>query len=340
MPPASHDYALAAAAAAVSTAACWALFGLLTLTDLVMVYLAGALPVALRGRRGPSLAVAAGSVLAFDFFFVPPRFTFHVDHPQYLVTFAVMFLVVLLTSHLAARGRAEHEAAQSAEFVARTERQRSALLSAVSHDLRTPLAAITGSATALLAASPAPAAKPLLEDIRDEAGRLARLVHNLLETSRLESGAALRKEPHSLEEVVGAALQRCEALLAGRPVEADLPENLPLVELDPVLMELVFVNLLENAARHAPEGPVSVVARERMDSIEVSVSDRGPGVPEADRERVFEKFYRAGPAQGGAGLGLAICRAVVTAHGGSVRAEARPGGGAAFILTLPRRGRA
>lgn len=327
-----RDYALAVAAAALCTAAGLALFPALTLTDFAMVYLLGTSAVALRGARGPALLSSALSVLCFDYFFVPPRFTFHVEHPQHVVTFVVMLAVALLISHLAVRARRQAEAAKRAEVVAETERLRSSLLSAVSHELRTPLTAIIGSADALLRA---PAAG-LLENIRDEAQRLARLVHNLIETTRLESGAALRKEPHALEEVVGTALERCDKVLAGRRVETDFPDNLPLVPLDPLLVELVFVNLFENAARHAPGAALDVSARERRDAVEVAVADEGPGLAAGDKERVFEKFYRAGTTPGGAGLGLAICKAVVEAHGGTIRAEDRPGGGAVFRLTLPR----
>ncbi|UPT75311.1 MAG: DUF4118 domain-containing protein [Elusimicrobiota bacterium] len=328
------EYALAAGAVAACTAAGFAVHGALTVTDLVMVYLLGTLFVALRGRRGPALFASVAGVLSFDFFFVPPRYTFHVEHPQYVVTFLVMFAVALLISHLAVRVRLQAEAAKRAEVVAETEKLRSSLLSAVSHELRTPLTAIMGSASTLLAQA-GDGSRDLLTNIRDEAERLTRLVHNLIETTRLESGAALKKEPHALEEIVASALERTEKILAGRRLEADLPENLPLVPLDPVLMELVFVNLLENAARHAPEGAVDLVARERMDGVEISVADRGPGIKAEDLGRVFEKFYRASAAPG-AGLGLAICKAVVEAHGGTIRAEHRPGGGALFILTLPR----
>jgi len=330
-----QGYAVAAAVAALCTAACFALYPFLSLNDLVMVYLVGTLVVALRGRRGPALFSSFLGVLCFNFFFVPPRFTFHVEHSQFVVTFAVMFAVALIISHLAVRARTQAEAAKRAEVVAETERLRSSLLSAVSHELRTPLAAIIGSASTLLQA--AQPSRDLLVNIRDEAERLARLVHNLIETTRLESGAALKKEPYPIEDVIGTALERTERLLAGRKVEADLPENLPLVPVDPVLMELVFVNLIENAVRHAPEGPLDIVARERMDFLEVSVADRGPGLKPEELERVFEKFYRASAAPG-AGLGLAICKAVVTAHGGTIRAENRPGGGAVFLLTLPRGG--
>jgi two-component system sensor histidine kinase KdpD len=339
MSEAPREYGLTIAAAALCTAACYALAPVLSLADLVMVYLVGTLVVALRGRRGPALFSSLLGVLCFDFFFVPPRFTFHVEHPQYVVTFVVMFAVALVISHLAVRVRSQAEAAKRAEVVAETERLRSSLLSAVSHELRTPLAAIVGSASTLLRApeSAGETRRDLLENIRGEADRLTRLVHNLIETTRLESGASLKKELYPIEDVIGTALERVEKLLAGRRVETDLPENLPLVPLDPVLMELVFVNLLENAALHAPAGALDIVARERMDFVEVSVSDRGPGLKPEELERVFEKFYRASAAPG-AGLGLAICKAVVAAHGGAIRAENRHGGGAVFILTLPRGG--
>lgn len=338
MPEPLREYGLAAAATALCTAVCFALYAVLLPTDLVMVYLVGTLFVALRGRRGPAILSSLLGVLCFDFFFVPPRYTLHVEHQQYLVTFAAMFGVALIISHLAVRMRTQAEAAKRAEVVAETERLRSSLLSAVSHELRTPLAAIIGSASTLLQAPQSVAApsRDLLENIRGEAERLGRLVHNLIETTRLESGARLVKEPYPIEDVIGTALERVEKLLAGRHVETDVPENLPLVPVDPVLMELVFVNLIENAVRHAPDAPLDISARERMDVLEVSVADRGPGINREDLERVFDKFYRASAAPG-AGLGLAICKAVVEAHGGAIRAANRPGGGAVFILTLPRK---
>lgn len=333
-----QGYAVATGVAALCTAACFALFSVLSITDLVMVYLVGTLVVALRGRRGPALFSSLLGVLCFNFFFVPPRFTFHAEHPQYVVTFLVMFGVALIISHLAVSIRTQAEAAKRAEVVAETELLRSSLLSAVSHELRTPLAAIIGSASTLLqaASSGGASSRDLLVNIRDEADRLARLVHNLIETTRLESGATLKKELYPIEDVIGTALERTERLLAGRPVETAIPENLPLVPVDPVLMELVFVNLIENAVRHAPDAPLDISARERMDSIEISVADRGPGLKPEDLDRVFEKFYRASAAPG-AGLGLAICKAVIEAHNGTIRAENRPGGGAVFRLTLPRK---
>lgn len=328
-----REYGLALGVIALCTALCFAVFPFLALTDLVMVYLLGTLVVALRGWRGPAVFASILGVLCFDFFFVPPRFSFDVAHPQYVVTFLVMFAVALIISHLAIRVRAQGIAAE-------TERLRSSLLSAVSHELRTPLAAIIGSASSLLQAPSGGGSnwRELLENIRAEAERLARLVHNLIETTRLESGAVqLKKEPYPIEDVVGTALERLDKLLAGREVKTDLPEDLPLVPLDPVLMELVFVNLIENAVRHTPAGTaIELAARQREAFLDIAVSDRGPGLPAEDLERVFEKFYRATQAAGGAGLGLAICKAVVEAHGGVIRAVNRSGGGAEFRLTLPR----
>jgi two-component system sensor histidine kinase KdpD len=227
------------------------------------------------------------------------------------------------------------EDARAAHLSAETERLRSSLLSAVSHDLKTPLAAIIGSASELLREKTLkPEAASQVENVRDEAEKLARLVGNLLETTRLASGVSLRKEPHPLEEVLGSALESLSRQLGDRPVRADLPEDLPLVPLDAVLLEQVFVNLIENAVRHAPgAGPIEIRARAEKDFVAVEVADRGPGLPAGDLLRVFDKFYRGNP--GGAGLGLAIARAVVEAHRGTISAANREGGGAAFRFTLP-----
>jgi two-component system sensor histidine kinase KdpD len=232
------------------------------------------------------------------------------------------------------------ENAKQAQLDIEKERLRSSLLSSVSHDLRTPLAAIIGSASSLLQHSGTlhdKEARELLENIQSEGERLSRLVHNLIETTRLESGnVRLRKEAYSLEELVGAALDRLDKLLSGRKVTANLPEDLPLVPLDSVLMEQVFINLLENAARHTPPGsPIEVSARRQSGAVLVQVADRGPGLSPDELERVFEKFYHAKSASAGAGLGLAICRAVVDAHGGRIWAENRAVGGTAFCFTLP-----
>lgn len=230
--------------------------------------------------------------------------------------------------------------ARTAALRARTEEMRSSLLSAVSHDLRTPLAAITGAATTLSEGTSLPAAtrEELLGSITLEARRLERLVANLLDMTRLQSGAVkLKKEWVPLEEIIGSALTRLEERLRDREVKVTLAEDLPLAFVDPVLFEQVFVNLFENAAKYTPAGsPLEVRANAREGGMMIEVLDRGPGLPLNEPERVFEKFYRgANERVAGVGLGLAICRGIVDAHGGSISAANREEGGAAFRIALP-----
>ncbi len=233
------------------------------------------------------------------------------------------------------------EAARLADLRATEEELRSALLSAVSHDLRTPLAAITGAATTLLGGSQSleeAQRKELLETICEESERLERLVVNLLEVTRVEaSGLKLRREWVPVEELVGAALTRVERLVAGRAVEIRLDPELPLVLIDPVLFEQVLFNLLENAAKYTPSGtPVAICAQVHDGSVVLEIADRGPGLTPGTESRIFEKFFRVAPPEvSGAGLGLAIVRAIVQAHGGSVLAQTRPGGGSVFQVAIP-----
>ncbi|HJT23412.1 MAG TPA: ATP-binding protein, partial [bacterium] len=160
-----------------------------------------------------------------------------------------------------------------------------------------------------------------------------------LEMTRLSVGKVeLKKEIQPLEEVVGAALSQLEKKLEGRPVATDLPEDLPMLPLDSLLMEQVFINLLENAVKYTPDGSaIHISAHAKQTFLEVSVLDSGPGLQKGDEEKIFEKFYRGKTPseQGGVGLGLAICRAVVEAHGGRIWAENRQEGGASFRFTLP-----
>lgn len=235
-------------------------------------------------------------------------------------------------------------AVREAEVRMRTEQMRSSLLSAVSHDLRTPLASITGAASSLVDQGEkftAGTRRELAESIADEAERLSRLVSNLLEMTRLESGGAeLHSDWHSLEEIVGSTLHRLAKPLARHPVSVSIPGTLPLVRVDDVLIEQVLANLLENAAKYTPAGTaLEIDARTEAGAVVVEVRDRGPGFPEQDLSRVFEKFYR-GHAEGtrGAGLGLAIAQAIVNAHGGRIEALNRADGGAIVRFTLPAGG--
>ena len=231
------------------------------------------------------------------------------------------------------------DAAKAAALRARSEEMRSALLSAVSHDLRTPLAAITGAATTLLDRQAASGdQRELLVAVCEEAERMERLVANLLDMTRLEAGPIeVVREWVPLEEVVGAALGRLDRQLEGRRVELDLPPELPLISVDPVLLQQVFVNLVDNATKYTPPGtPISIAARPGAGAIEIDVADRGDGLAPGDETRLFEKFARGRSAVGhGVGLGLSICRGIVEVHGGAISASNRPGGGAQFRLSLP-----
>jgi two-component system sensor histidine kinase KdpD len=251
-----------------------------------------------------------------------------------LETFANQIALVIERAKLA-------EEAQRAQVQAETERMRNALLSAVSHDLRTPLTAITGAASSLLqepGSLPPASRQELLQAIYEEANRLDRLVKNLLDITRLEAGAVhLQKEWHPLEEIVGAALTRLEGRLRGRSVTTRFPPNLPLAPLDGVLIQQVVINLLENALKYSPPtAPIELSASATPEAIVFEIADRGPGLPHGDEQRIFDKFYRAGPArESGVGLGLTICRGIIEAHGGRIWAENRPSGGAVFRFTIP-----
>ncbi|NUQ64765.1 MAG: sensor histidine kinase KdpD [Pirellulales bacterium] len=223
-----------------------------------------------------------------------------------------------------------------------TEQLRSSLLSAVSHDLRTPLSVITGAGSTLLEQDDSldpQVRRELLASVLDEAERLNRLVANLLDMTRLEAGALqVRKQWQSMEEIIGAALGRVSRQLKDHSVITRLAPDLPFVLMDDLLIQQVLVNLLENAAKYAPHGsPIEVQADADDQSLTVSVADAGPGLPPGDLERVFEKFYRGGDprARPGAGLGLAICRGIVELHGGRIRAENRSVGGAIVRFSLP-----
>ena len=251
-----------------------------------------------------------------------------------LETFANQIAVAIERALLADEARA-------AQVRMETEHLRSSLLSSVSHDLRTPLATITGAVSTVLdngARLDDGTRRELLESVREEAERLNRLVHNLLEMTRLESGALqIRKDWHPLEEVVGAALSRLGKRLAGRRVTTKVPPDLPLVAIDDVLIEQVLVNLLDNAVKYTPPGSlINILATASDENVTVEVTDHGPGLPAGDERRVFDKFYRGGSTDGqGAGLGLAICEGIVRAHGGRIWAQHAPGGGASFLFTLP-----
>jgi two-component system sensor histidine kinase KdpD len=315
----------------------------LQLSELVMISLLPVIAISTQFGFGPSLFAAALSALAFDFFFIPPVFALAPSDLKSLITLLVMVIVATVISGLAERTRRQHQAAQMRDLQIETERLRNTLLSAVSHDLRTPLATIFGAGTELLedGADLAPAEREgLVQAIVEEAAHLDQLVTNMLNVARLDGGPiGIRKRPEPLDEVVEAALSRLRGRLADRPVRSRVPEEIPMVPIDAVLIQQVLVNLIENALRYTSEGtPLEIEASCDADQVVVEVRDRGPGIREEEAERLFERFYRGQPQSsrdGGVGLGLTICRAIIRAHGGTIALMNRDQGGAIARLTLP-----
>ncbi|CAB3751230.1 sensor histidine kinase [Paraburkholderia humisilvae] len=499
------SYAYAVAISVVTTAIASLLVDYIALANLIMLYLLGAIFAALRLGRGPGVLCSFLGVAAFDFFFVPPRFSFSVSDTQYLLTFAVMLVTSLTISHLTSSLRrqahtaivrerrtsamfamtrelgtalatdqiieistrhvaevfqaraaillpdsgekmrqkidnpnpavvltkteldldiaqwvydrqqpAGHgtntlpaaaalylplrapmrtrgvlallsphrgelavpeqrrmletfaaqialalervhyvEIAQDALVSMESERLRNALLSAISHDLRTPLTAIVGFASILAehdwgGSESARGTQELAGGIHDEALRMTRTMTNLLDMARLQDGSMrLNRQWSSLEEVIGSALAASRPLLAGRKVVAHVPPDLPLVRLDAVLVERLLENLVENVATYTPAGsPLTIdamtVVEDSRRYVKVNVEDRGPGLPAGMESRLFDKFTRGErqSTQPGMGLGLAICRAIVDAHEGKIGASSRVGTdgrklGACFWFILP-----
>jgi two-component system sensor histidine kinase KdpD len=234
------------------------------------------------------------------------------------------------------------EAAQEAGLQVETEKLRNVLLSAISHDFRTPLATIIGSASTLRDSDVAldeTRRRALLDTLMHEAGRMNTLVGNLLDLTRFSEGRIeLKRDWVAIDELIGAVLTRLHDLLERHPVSLNLPDDPPLVPGDEVMLEQVLSNLLENAARHTPAGTaIDIFATVSARELAVTVRDHGPGFPPGEETRVFEKFHQARPesAQSGFGLGLAICKAIVEAHGGTITARNAAGGGAEFRFTLP-----
>jgi len=233
------------------------------------------------------------------------------------------------------------EVAQATQLGMASERLRSSILSALSHDLRTPLTALVGLADSFFLVKP-PLPAPALENaqaIHEQAARLAGLVGNLLDMARLNAGnVTLRREWQPLEEVIGASIKLLGGALAEHPVRVAMAAELPLLEFDAVLIERVFCNLLENAAKYSPAGsPIEIAATREGEAVDICVCDRGKGFPATDTQGLFDMFVRGQQeaAGSGTGLGLAICRAIVEAHGGEIGIDNRPEGGACVHFTLP-----
>lgn len=335
-------YLWAVAAAALCTLAGLAMAPRFDIVNIAMVYLLAVVVVALRFSRGAAILSAVLCVAAFDFMFVPPQGAFTVNDVQYLLTFAIMLAVALVISGLLDRGRREADARAALAIEAETERIRSALLASISHDLRTPLAVLTGASSTLAEGGDrldAQQRNALAGSIYAQALQLSDQVDKVLQMTRLESGAiALERDWASLAEIAGSLLNRLSDRLSAHRLIVEIPADLPLLRVDASLIEQVLGNLLDNAARHTPPGTVVILRATRTgQELVVSVEDCGAGLAEGDVARLFAKFHRGASeaAGGGTGLGLAICRAIVNLHGGRMWVESNPGGGLAFRFALP-----
>jgi two-component system sensor histidine kinase KdpD len=234
--------------------------------------------------------------------------------------------------------------AKEATLQAETEALRNALLTSISHDLRTPLTRIIGAANALIendAEFSSPERQECHHIVLDEAQRMSDLTGKLLDMARLSSGKIiLHRDWNAIEEIVGSALNRLDKHLKHRPVRTILPDTLPLLWIDAVLIEQVLVNLIENALKYSPPGsPIDICGQTQDGCCRLTVADYGPGIAQGQETKIFDKFYRgvAESEQSGVGLGLALCKAIIEAHGGIIRAGNRAGKGAEFAISLPLR---
>ena len=327
------------------TAACTAIGLAITpqfgLVNMAMLYLLAVVLVAWKLTRSAAILTAVAGVACFDYFFVPPVGTFSIDDRQYLLTFFIMLAVALVIGNLAESVRREAEARARLAIEAETERVRSALLASISHDLRTPLAVMTGASSSLAERGEMLDAKErqaLAQSVFQQAREISEHVAKVLQMTRLESGRIeLRRDWTSLAEIAGSTLRRLQDRLGNHRLLVEVPGDLPLVRVDAALIEQALGNLLENAARHTPPGTVVRLRIEtRGRELLVCVEDFGPGIADDELEQVFAKFQRGRmEGGGGMGLGLAICRAIITLHHGRAWAERVVAGGTAFKFTLP-----
>lgn len=331
----------------VLASVCWALLPYTGHLFAALVFLFAIVLAGTRWNRGPVLAMAVVSALVWNFLFIPPQFTFHIESPQDVTMFALFFVVALSMGHLITQIRAreavlernhlEREALLAekhrADLLAESERLYRTLLDSVSHELKTPIAVIR---TAIDGLGPG---NPYAAEIETANRRLQRIVENFLEMTRVESDSLRpRADWCEIDDVIHAATAPLQPDLEGHAQRISGTEGLPLLFLDSRLLAQALGNVLHNAASHSPAGGPIEIHADLIDpgTLEIRVRDHGPGLPPGEEDRVFEKFYRAPNAPaGGTGLGLAIARGLIKSLKGSIEARNHPGGGAEFVLRLP-----
>ena len=317
-------------------------------TTTALTYLLAVLFIALFWGSGPALVASVVGVLCFNFFFLPPFYTLDVAHLENWIALFAFFTTALAVGQLSARAKR----ASQAEALKQSERLKSALLDAVTHDLRTPLTSIKASITTLLDETRAPefaldkeSRLEMLQIIDEESDRLNRFITGLIELARIDAGELqLRRQWGAIDEIVSTALARAQPLTQGHEIEVQLDEELPAVRVDERAVSEVVYTLVDNAAKYSPRGTkITIGAALAGEMIKMAVEDQGEGVPAELRERVFEKFFRAtrdgdvstrGPS--GTGMGLAIAKGIVEAHDGKIWIESGANGrGTRVVFTLP-----
>lgn len=309
--------------------------------------------------RNPALLSSFVAMLCFNYFFLPPIHTWTISESQNLIAWAAFTITAVIAGELSAYARrrareAERlyeelqnafETASQAEAARRSEKLKSALLDAVTHDLRTPLTSIKASVTMLLEETSEEAIhvtleregrQELLEVINEETDRLNDFVESMVEVAKLETGSAnLRKTNEEVSEIIHQSLQRAAGLLANHRVKLNLSKKLQPVLVDRKAISEAIYNLIENAAKYSPANTeIDIEAKIIADELRITVEDEGAGVPTEEREKIFQKFYRVDKKTKGFGMGLAIVRGIIEAHDGKVWAE-EGRKGARFVINLP-----
>lgn len=312
----------------------------------IMIYVLGVATIATAEPERKRIAIISAllSTILFDFFFIPPLYSFTIADIQYVVMLIVMIIVTQIISHLTSAAQNHANAMRNAKMQAETERLRNILLTSISHDLRTPLAAIMGSSSSLLQAEgnlSTIAKEELLTNIYEESKRLNHLVTNVLQMIRLEAGAIkINKQRWSLEDIISTALEILQEAIQRKQITIELnyAQVLPLIYLDHLLIEQVLVNLLDNAIKFSgSSGSITISTYYTSQSILIKICDKGPGIAPCELDKIFNKFYQRNTEDhcSGFGLGLAICKYIITMHKGNIWAENQPNGGAALCFTIP-----
>lgn len=353
-------YGLSVVAVGVVAVILFVLGAHVNLTTVALAFLLVVLTSATFFGRNPALVASFAAMLCFNFLFVPPVLTWHIADPQNLVAWAAFTITAIVAGELSsyARRRAREaerlydelqtafESAAEAEAVRQSEKLKSALLDAVTHDLRTPLTSIKASVTTLLDSEGGHRTIELnsegrgefLNIINEETDRLNAFIEGIVQLARVEASSAVGDQtPANVEEIVAIALERAEPVIAGHHVTVNIERDLPLIKVEPRAIAEALYNLIDNAAKYSPVNSMMIVtAASKNGSVMLSVEDEGPGIPADMREKVFEKFVRLdNDRTDGLGLGLAISRGIVEAQNGTVEISDRSTKGTKVSIRLP-----